>query len=211
MAFESKQGISDLEKLCQEFDEEEKRKLEKAQKKRDNKKSKLLKKKKDHEKAELNGDKPEGVEPEVRNEAEVEASPKVSSAQPDKIRSRSLSSSSGSSSSTCSAKNKAIDEKEVCDEDAKSDAVPTSRLTCVTTVCRRTTRLPPQETFSILSLERMLDGSDEQDEGDESEEEGIPLEEIQNFQARQSDVSQQREELRKNLRQRFAQLCVNGL
>jgi hypothetical protein len=34
---------------------------------------------------------------------------------------------------------------------------------------------------------------------------------LQNFHARQSDVDQQREELRKNLRQRFAQLCVNGL
>jgi hypothetical protein len=216
MAFESKQGISDLEKLCQEFDEEEKRKLEKAQKKRDNKKNKLLKKKKDHEKVELNGDKPDEIEPDVNNEVLVEECPKVLS-QLENIRSRSLSSSSGSSSSTCSTKNKACDEKEVCDEkeacdeNVPSDVLPTSRLTCVTTVCRRTTRLPPQETFSILSLERMLDGSDEQDEGDESEEEGIPLEEIQNFQARQSDVSQQREELRKNLRQRFAQLCVNGL
>merc|ERR1712025_188887 len=40
MAFESKQGISDLEKLCQEFDEEDRKKQEKAQKKREKKKKK---------------------------------------------------------------------------------------------------------------------------------------------------------------------------
>ena len=40
MAFESKQGISDLEKLCQEFDEEDRKKQVKAQKKRDKKKKK---------------------------------------------------------------------------------------------------------------------------------------------------------------------------
>jgi len=40
MAFESKQGISDLEKLCQEFDEEDRKKEVKAQKKRDKKKKK---------------------------------------------------------------------------------------------------------------------------------------------------------------------------
>lgn len=104
-------------------------------------------------------------------------------------------------------------EEEIClNQIEVAPPPPPSRLTCLTTFCRKTTRLPQQETsFSILSLERMLDGEDEQDEQDESEEEGIPLEEIENFQARQSDVSQQREELRKNLRQRFAQLCVNGL
>lgn len=37
MAFESKQGISDLEKLCQEFDEEDRKKQEKALKKREKK------------------------------------------------------------------------------------------------------------------------------------------------------------------------------
>merc|ERR550532_1160451 len=40
MAFESKQGISDLEKLCQEFDEEDRKRQVKAQKKRDKKKKK---------------------------------------------------------------------------------------------------------------------------------------------------------------------------
>ena len=38
MAFESKQGISDLEKLCLEFDEDERKKELKAQKKREKKK-----------------------------------------------------------------------------------------------------------------------------------------------------------------------------
>ena len=40
MAFESKQGISDMEKLLAGFDEEERKKQEKAQKKREKKKKK---------------------------------------------------------------------------------------------------------------------------------------------------------------------------
>ena len=40
MAFESKQGISDLEKLCLEFDEDDRKKELKAQKKRERKKKK---------------------------------------------------------------------------------------------------------------------------------------------------------------------------
>jgi hypothetical protein len=101
VAFESKQGISDLEKLCQEFDEEEKRKLEKAQKKRDNKKSKLLKKKKDlhmYEKTESKEDKPDGK---VGNGVELKSEPcqivqaDENENEKEKCRSRSLSSSSG--------------------------------------------------------------------------------------------------------------------
>ena len=42
MAFESKQGISDLEKFCLELDEEDRRKKEKAQKKRDKKSKQKL-------------------------------------------------------------------------------------------------------------------------------------------------------------------------
>ena len=102
----------------------------------------------------------------------------------------------------------------VCGNDvpaATSLSASTSRLSCVTSVCRKTTKVPAADSFSILSLERMLEGSEEQDEEVGPEDEGIPIEEIRSFQARQSAVIQQREELRKNLRQRFAQLCVNGL
>ena len=38
LAFESKQGMTDLEKFCLELDEEDRRKKEQAQKKRDKKK-----------------------------------------------------------------------------------------------------------------------------------------------------------------------------
>ena len=40
VAFESKQGMTDLEKFCLELDEEDRRKKEQAQKKRDKKKQK---------------------------------------------------------------------------------------------------------------------------------------------------------------------------
>ena len=98
VAFESKQGISDLEKLCQEFDDEEKRKVEKAQKKRDNKKSKLLKKKKDalvDEKSEELKEVKADVD--VENGVEVKSEPCqiVTADENDTCRSRSLSSSSG--------------------------------------------------------------------------------------------------------------------
>ena len=45
----------------------------------------------------------------------------------------------------------------------------------------------------------------------DNEENFIPLEDIRAFQARFPVVDRQREELRRNLRQRFNQLCVNGL
>ena len=61
MYFESKQGISDLERLCQEFDEEDRRKLEKAQKKRDKKSKQQLKKKKDQDKVEPGNDQTDGI------------------------------------------------------------------------------------------------------------------------------------------------------
>ena len=254
MSFESKQGISDLERLCQEFDEEDRRKLEKAQKKRDKKSKQQLKKKKDQDKVEPGNDQTDGI---ARTGVCVKVEPCLKNQPENEAKSRSRSSSSSGSSGSTSSLNKICsvnknfdaagegekndDESNHCDEnvnsfnksvvesrvsssvshDRKNDAkvssdVPpqqtsASRLSCVTSVCRKTTKIPPPESFSILSLERMLDGSDGQDELDDSHEEGIPIEEIRNFQARQSDVSQQRAELRKNLRQRFAQLCVNGL
>ena len=111
VAFESKQGISDLEKLCQEFDEEEKRKLEKAQKKRDNKKLKLLKKKKDahadaDEKSELKENQPDGNVKngvDVKNEPCQIVLPDENANEKEKFRSRSLSSSSGENLRTFSS------------------------------------------------------------------------------------------------------------
>lgn len=218
VAFENKQGISDLEKLCQEFDAEEKRKLEKAQKKRDNKKNKL-KKKKDNQDDEIHSESMMLLQPQTTTDCKenvlaVSAETLLPDSTQNKFDfnesiSRSLSSSSRSTSSE--SVKKEVDESS--STTSQSGEILTSRLTCVASVCRKTTRLPsqPNNSFSILSLERMLDGLDEQDLGDDSGEEGIPLEEIQNFHARQSDVSQQREELRKNLRQRFAQFCGNGL
>ena len=135
MAFENKQGISDLEKFCLELDAEERRKQEKAQKKRD-KKSKQTKKKK-----------------ELKLEQKAPSPP----------------------SETVSRKNR--------------------------------TRIPTNK--ELPSLESML--MNKQEDPTDNEENFIPLEDIQEFRARMPVVNRQREELRKTLRLKFNQLCVNGL
>ena len=139
MAFDSKQGISDLEKLCQEFDEEDRKKEEKAQKKRNKKKSKKK---------------------------------------------------SGSVEKVLVEKVSVIKKLEDTTCKIKSNSVQVSKC----------------EPISVLQLAaNMLDENEDLDEENCSE---IPQEEIQQY---LQEISAQREELRKNLRQRFAQLCVNGL
>jgi len=63
------------------------------------------------------------------------------------------------------------------------------------------------EHMSVLKLASIMD-SENLPEEDLENEEIPPQEEIQQY---LQEISAQREELRKNLRQRFAQLCVNGL
>ena len=63
------------------------------------------------------------------------------------------------------------------------------------------------EHMSVLKLASIMD-SENHPEEDLENEEIPPQEEIQQY---LQEISAQREELRKNLRQRFAQLCVNGL
>ena len=65
--------------------------------------------------------------------------------------------------------------------------------------------VPSKEPISVLKLASILDQDEEEDD---DEDENIPQEEIQQY---LMEVSEQREELRRNLRQRFAQLCINGL
>ena len=61
--------------------------------------------------------------------------------------------------------------------------------------------------MSVLKLASIMD-SENLPEEDLENEEIPPQEEIQQY---LQEISAQREELRRNLRQRFAQLCVNGL
>ena len=63
------------------------------------------------------------------------------------------------------------------------------------------------EPMSVLKLASIMD-SENLPEEDLENEEIPPQEEIQQY---LQEISAQREELRRNLRQRFAQLCVNGL
>ena len=60
-----------------------------------------------------------------------------------------------------------------------------------------------------LTLEEMLDG-DVEDELDEDEE-LIPEEDIKSFLDKSEDMAMKRQQLRENLKKRFAQLCVKGV
>jgi len=153
MAFESKQGISDLEKLCQEFDEEDRKKQVKAQKKRDKKKKKK----------EL-----------LETSKQQENSP---------------------NNSNCSSK---------CQLIVKKLEKKAAMASCENEALLKKL-VPSKEPISVLKLASILDQDEEEDD---DEDENIPQEEIQQYLL---EVSEQREELRRNLRQRFAQLCVNGL
>ena len=182
VAFESKQGISDLEKFCLELDEEERRKREKAQKKRDKKsKQKMNRTNKKNEAeaaeaAEAAVTTQEDITPEKEGSCtadikQKEAKPKAATAKP-------------------AAKD---------EEEPKPEKV------------RKCTRVP-ENLDRPVSLESMLKLVDlDRTEEEDNEENFIPLEDIKAFQARLPVVARQREELRKTLRLRFNQLCVNGL
>ena len=59
--------------------------------------------------------------------------------------------------------------------------------------------------MSLLKLASILD---HQDLSNDEDEEDISQEEIQQY---LKEISEQREKLRRNLRQRFSQLCIDGL
>ena len=205
MAFESKQGISDLEKFCLELDEEERRKREKAQKKRDKKSKQKL-----NRSNRIQNNKDMDPIDNDRMEDNAKESPKCKKAAV-----------SSQGSKNCSKNNcpKAISQvsrdpppqsanNKVAPTVNEVDALPTTAITPASLTEKR--KVKPVITArrmhiqDVPSLESMLKDED-------NEENFIPLEDIRAFQARFPVVNRQREELRKNLRQRFNQLCVNGL
>ena len=194
MAFESKQGISDLEKFCLELDEEERRKREKAQKKREKKSKQKLNrtnKKNEAEAASTTQD----ITPEKEADKPVdEAAPPVKPKAP------------------CQAK-AACQVKAACQAKAAVVKVETSSSPVAAQPIKvnSTTRVPGNvdRPVSLESMLKLVDMNMPEDE--DNEENFIPLEDIKAFQARLPVVARQREELRKTLRLRFNQLCVNGL
>ena len=191
MAFESKQGISDLEKFCLELDEEERRKREKAQKKREKKSKQKLNrttKKNEAEAASTQDITP----PEKEADKPVdEAAPPVKPKVP------------------CQAK-AACQVKAACQAKAAVKVESSSPVAQPIKV-NSTTRVPGNvdRPVSLESMLKLVDMNMPEDE--DNEENFIPLEDIKAFQARLPVVARQREELRKTLRLRFNQLCVNGL
>ena len=115
-----------------------------------------------------------------------------------------------SSSSTSSAeKTPKISENEKCKKQKNQEQVSIIKKLENTTCKIKTSNALNlnHEPMSVLKLASIMD-SENLPEEDLENEEIPPQEEIQQY---LQEISAQREELRRNLRQRFAQLCVNGL
>jgi len=212
MAFESRQGVSDMEKLLAGFDEEERKKQEKAQKKREKKKKqkKVAEEKAAEEKlATPNSDTtlsaPEKVSPDALGDYTSTAVKEVPQIIP----------------SINGTRGTEVDQK------SSPPSPPTSQqsnhvtpLTVLKKLERKTCRTALQQDhgdfiipnnrpmISIIKLDKMLEAIDtgEGNYNDDTDDE-ISQEEIQRF---LSEVRPQRDELRQNLRQKFAELCANG-
>ena len=192
MAFESKQGISDLEKLCQEFDEEDRKKQEKAQKKRE-------KKKKQKEKSlstnQQSSNTPPSADVECKQKPTNENSPPSADVEckqkptnensPLKNQNKNQNKQASNASQLIVSKL----ERKTCKQKTKNSLV-----------------FKENEPISVLKLASMLDENGENIE--EEDENQISQQEIEQY---LREVSAERAELRRNLRQRFHQMCINGL
>jgi len=232
MAFESKQGISDLEKFCLELDEEDRRKKEKAQKKRDKKSKQKLNRSNRKEKLETSFCNSKDVIPTsqvpVAPSPTVRANPNKAVKAADKdVKAEYPAGENDAKIFPPPAKPSPPSKKNGLNNHKSSSSKPLAVTKGKAPVIKST--LPVNEFPSLESM-LILDGDGGGSEGsvgggcggggglhdlNEDDVEGgenlIPLEDIRAFQARLPVVAQQREELRKNLRMRFNQLCVNGL
>jgi len=188
-----------LERICKEFDEEDKRKLEKAQRKRDLKKIKLKKKKEesleeksiakcdDFEKFESVDDKaiqssPEVIQKKNSKPTKVVDSPNNNNnnSNNNSVNNNILFNDNRKSPPSMSSKksNSSFDNTKRIKIKANEQEDPSllSSSQAPTPIIRRLTRKPCQnnEPFSILSLENMLSGADNRG-GEEDDEGGIPL------------------------------------
>jgi len=177
-----------LEKFCLELDEEERRKREKAQKKRDKKSKQKLNRSNRMNNKEVEDNRVSNS-PTPPPQQKVSKCPKVVNSQGRKAISQVV-----------------IDHPptHVIDNQLPVTAIPSQQQQ--PTEKRKVPVITARNIQDVPSLESMLKDVDK-----DNEENFIPLEDIRAFQARFPVVNRQREELRKNLRQRFNQLCVNGL
>jgi len=198
MAAEKKRGVGDLELLCQEIDREEKRKEGKRERKR-NRKAKQRENKHNAMIAKINGLDRDGGGSDGEQ------------------------SNSGDSGVSSGDSNRGERDCNDCDKENRRSSdeiyVETNNIvekysvigrersmSNIDTGCLRAKLIHQPKVgnkYKCISLEDMLE--------DEGEGEEIPQEDIRMFLDKREDVVIRRQQLREDLKERFAQLCVKGL
>ena len=183
LAAEKKRGIGDLELLCEELEKEEKKKEGKRERKRNRRARK--------------------------KESKTATLAKINSAEESSKVASDGESNSGDSGVSIPETSEALkDDREENEKEnintrnfnhsvrpQNQNQILTSKIT-----------FQPRESFSMpgQSLEAMLEDDFEEDE------DLISQEEIRKFLAKSEDMAARRQQLRENLKQRFAQLCVDA-
>ena len=202
LAAEKKRGIGDLELLCEELEKEEKKKEGKRERKRNRRARK--------------------------KESKNAALAKINSAEESKMNSDGESIHSGDSgvSSVDSHKGReSVGDQEKENMFGVRDKAHAQQRSSINNNHDMSRQPPPSAILSSvetmqyqprtlvtkpgLTLEEMLDG-DVEDDLDEDEE-LIPEEDIKSFLDKSEDMAMKRQQLRENLKKRFAQLCVKGV
>lgn len=189
LAAEKKRGIGDLELLCEELEKEEKKK----EGKRERKKARRARKK----------------------ESKHAALAKMNLTEENKVQSDGESNSGDSGvSSVDSSKEGVKDDRREQEQEAVSVSnngnSPSLGRVKNQTIISSPLLYQPREALKKpgLTLEEMLEEHIEEDFDDDDE--FIPEEDIRNFLDKSEDMALKRQQLRENLKQRFALLCVKA-
>ena len=185
LAAEKKRGIGDLELLCEELEKEEKKK----EGKRERKKARRARKK----------------------ESKHAALAKMNLAD-DKVQSDGESNSGDSGVSSVDSSKEGVKE-DTGEQEAVTDTNNSShdRVSVKTqSVISSPLLYQPREALKVpgLTLEEMLDEHFEEDFDEDDE--VIPEEDIRSFLDKSGDMALKRQQLRENLKERFAMLCVKA-
>lgn len=192
LAAEKKRGIGDLELLCEELEKEEKKKEGKRERKRNRRARK--------------------------KESKNAALAKINSADDSKIQSDGESNSGDSGVSSVDSHKECVKDVDKCEQEKENvfqiNTINTTNLQKETIQHQpliSKTLFQPREFVSkkVWTLEEMLEDDIEDDV--EEEEDFIPEEEIRSFLDKSGDMALRRQQLRENLKQRFAQLCIQGV
>ena len=194
LAAEKKRGIGDLELLCEELEKEEKKKEGKRERKRNRRARK--------------------------KESKNAALAKINLADDSKIQSDGESNSGDSGVSSVDSHKEGIKEVDKCEQEKENvfqlNTINTNNPTKGTDGIQHQTLISktlfqPREVVSkkVWTLEEMLE--DDIEDHVEDEEDFIPEEDIRSFLDKSEDMAIRRQQLRENLKQRFAQLCIQGV